>query len=138
MNMTVEPVEGTVPVTILGLDGALDASTFEAVVAKARELYLAGTRRLLLDMSNLSFMSSSGVVALHSIIMVFRGGEPHDPESGWEAFHAIDRDRAAGRQNLVKILNPQSKVLLTLQKTGMDQFCEVHSDRKIALDSFSS
>lgn len=137
MNMTIEHVQGPVPVTILGLNGALDASTFDAVVAKARELYLSGTRRLLLDLSNLSFMSSSGVVALHSIIMIFRGGEPHDPESGWEAFHAIDRDRASGQQNMVKILNPQSKVLLTLQKTGMDQFCEVHADRKIAVDSFS-
>lgn len=137
MNMTVEHAEGMVPVTILGLNGALDASTFEAVVAKARQLYLSGSRRLLLDLSNLSFMSSSGLVALHSIIMVFRGGEPHDPESGWEAFHAIGRDRASGRQDLVKILNPQSKVGLTLHKTGMDQFCEIHSDLKAAVDSFS-
>ena len=137
MNMTVEHAEGRVPVTILALNGALDASTFEAVVAKGKDLYLSGSRRLLLDMSNLSFMSSSGVVALHSIIMVYRGGEPHDPESGWEAFHAIDRDRASGRQDLVKILNPHSKVRLTLQKTGMDQFCEIHSDLKTAVDSFS-
>ena len=137
MNITVEHAEGKVPVTVLALNGALDASTFEAVVAKGKELYLSGSRRLLLDLSNLSFMSSSGVVALHSIIMVYRGGEPHDPESGWEAFHAIDRDRASGRQDLVKILNPQSKVRLTLQKTGMDQFCEIHSDLNTAVDSFS-
>jgi hypothetical protein len=87
-------------------------------------------------MREMSFMSSSGVVALHSIIRVFRGEQPHDPEAGWEAFHAIDRDRSSGIQPYVKILNPQPKVFLTLQKTGMDQFCEIHKDLSTALSTF--
>jgi hypothetical protein len=73
---------------------------------------------------------------LHSIIRVFRGEQPHDPEAGWEAFHAIDRDRSSGIQPYVKILNPQPKVFLTLQKTGMDQFCEIHKDLSTALSTF--
>ncbi len=138
MQMTVEHSQGNVPVTILGLSGALDAANFESVVSKAQELYRTGSRRLLLDFRNLSFMSSSGVVALHSTILVYRGGQPHDPEIGWEAFHAIDRDRVSGKQAFVKILNPQPKVALTLKKTGMDQFCEIYTDLQTALDSFSA
>lgn len=136
MQMTVEHVQGTDLVAILALRGALDASNYMAVVAKARDLYAGGARRLVLDMSEMSFMSSSGVVALHSIIRVFRGEQPHDPEAGWEAFHAIDRDRSSGIQSYVKILNPQPKVSLTLQKTGMDQFCEIHKDLSTALSTF--
>jgi anti-anti-sigma regulatory factor len=136
MEMTVEHVQGTDVIAILGLHGALDASNYMAVVAKAGDLYAGGARRLLLDMREMSFMSSSGVVALHSIIRVFRGEQPHDPEAGWEAFHAIDRDRSSGIQPYVKILNPQPKVFLTLQKTGMDQFCEIHKDLSTALSTF--
>lgn len=136
MNMTVDHIQGQEALTILGLQGNLDASSYQSVIDTAVELYQQGTRQLLLDMSEVPFMSSSGVVALHSIILIFRGEQPHDPESGWEAFHAIDRDRDSEVRSAVKILNPTPKVALTLQKTGMDQFCEIHSDLNTALKSF--
>ncbi len=136
MEMTIEHVTSPVPVTVLALSGDLDASNFEQVVVKAQEIYEAGTRNLLLDLGQLRFMSSSGLVALHSIVLLLRGEAPHDPEAGWEAFHAMDRDRESGRQSPVKLLNPQPKVELTLQKTGMDEFFEIHTDRESALASF--
>ena len=67
MNMTVDHAQGPAPVTILGLDGDLDASNFKEVIVKAQELYSAGTEYLLIDMSDVPFMSSAGLVALHSV-----------------------------------------------------------------------
>jgi anti-anti-sigma regulatory factor len=136
MKMEIEITQWQTPVTILTLHGELDASNFEAVIAKAQELYSSDTRRLLLDLSELNFMSSSGLVALHSIILLMRGENPPDPQSGWQAFRAIDRERDTGLQSHVKILNPQPKVLASLQKTGMDQFFEIFTDRQTALASF--
>src|SRR3989304_2489525 len=121
MKLIVDYAQGNVPVTILSLQGELDASNYQSVISKAKELDEAGTRHLLLDMSATDFMSSSGVVALHSIILLMRGGTPHETESGWEVLHAIDRDRDAGKQANMKILNPQPKVRQTLEKTGMDE-----------------
>lgn len=136
MEMEAESTQGKVPVTILALRGELDASNFEALIAKAKQLYEAGTRHLLLDLSGLIFMSSSGLVALHSIILLMRGEKPTDPELRWSAFRAIERDFDSGQQSYVKIVNPQPKVLNSLQKTGMDHFFEIFSDRQTALDSF--
>ena len=136
MQMTIESAQGKEPVTILALWGDLDASNFESVIAKAQELYSSGTRRMLLDLSELNFMSSSGLVALHSIILLMRGERAPDPQSGWAAFHAIDRERDTGAQPNVKLLNPQPKVLNSLQKTGMDGLFEIFTDRQAALDSF--
>jgi anti-anti-sigma regulatory factor len=136
MQMTVESIPGQASTTILALQGDLDASNFESVIARARELYLSGARRLLVDLSGLNFMSSSGLVALHSIILLMRGENPPDPQSGWAAFHAIERERDSGPQPYVKLLNPQPKVLLSLQKTGMDEFFEIFTDRQTALASF--
>jgi anti-anti-sigma regulatory factor len=136
MQMTVETAQGRVPVAVLSVSGDLDASNFEDVIAKARELYQAGARYLLLDLTNVPFMGSSGVVAIHSIAMLLRGDAPPDPEMGWQAFHTIDSDRQGGKQEHVKLLNPQPKVNRTLQMTGMDEFFEIFTDREAALASF--
>ena len=136
MDLTVEQTQSHVPVTILGLHGDLDATNFEAVIAKARELYKGGTRHLLLDLSDVPFMGSSGLIALHSIVMLMQGEEPPDPEYGWQAFHDMDRDLEAGPQQCVKLLNPRPRVQQTLEVTGMHDFFATYSDRQAALASF--
>jgi anti-anti-sigma regulatory factor len=136
MNLTVDQSQGRVPVTILSIHGAVDASNYEEVIAQARELYNAGTRYLLVDMSDITFMSSSGLVALHSIALLLRGEQPPDPEMGWQAFHTISHDRDTGAQDHVKLLNPQSKVKQTLEMTGMDAYFEIHTDLQTAVASF--
>ena len=136
MNMTIEQVQGKVPVAILCLQGDLDASNYQELIAKAQEIYNSGGRRLLLDMSSTPFMGSSGLVALHSIAVLMRGEKPADPEAGWNAIHAIDRDRDTGLQKNIKLLNPQPQVDRVLERTGLKQFFEVHTDRETALASF--
>jgi anti-anti-sigma regulatory factor len=136
MQITVDPIQSRIPVTVLAIHGDLDASNYEQVIAKARELYAAGTRHLLLDLSDMPFMGSSGVVALHSVALLMRGETPPDPEAGWQAFHSIDHARAGGVQQQVKLLSPQPKVSRTLQMTSMDDFFEIHTDRQAAIASF--
>ena len=68
LQITTERVEGRVPITVVGLDGELDASNFERLIEEVRGLYDAGDRTLLLDLSRLTFMASSGLVALHGIV----------------------------------------------------------------------
>jgi anti-anti-sigma regulatory factor len=136
MNMTVDHAQGPAPVTILGLDGDLDASNFKEVIVKAQELYSAGTEYLLIDMSDVPFMSSAGLVALHSVALIMRGEEPPGPDAGWAAFHAIDRDRDSGLQPQVKIVNPQPMIDETLEVTGLKEFFEIHPDLETAMASF--
>jgi len=137
IKMTVEHVYGTVPTSILALQGDLDASNYQDVVAKTQQLYDSGFRNLVVDLSGVNFMSSSGIVALHSVALIMRGESAHNPDAGWNVFHAIERDHS-GLQRHVKLLNPQPKVLQTLQKTGMDAFFEVHTEQQAALASLSN
>lgn len=137
MNITVEQVQGMVPVTVLCTHGPLDRSNYEALIAKAKELYQAGSRDLLIDMSDTAFMSSAGLVALHAIALLMSGKKPPDPEAGWDAFRAIDRDRSSGVQQHVKLLNPQPQVDKALGTTGMKQFFDIYADREEAIASFS-
>jgi anti-anti-sigma regulatory factor len=136
MNISVSELQGRVPVTIMQLQGDLDASNYKRVIDKARELYSTGARALLLDLSEMPFMGSSGLLALHSIAMLLQGGTPPDPDAGWGALHAIERERAAGLQKYVKLLNPQPRVDRVLRMAGFDQFFEIYGDAETAIASF--
>jgi anti-anti-sigma regulatory factor len=135
MNITVNQVQGRVPVAVVGVAGALDASNFEELIAQGKEVYAGGTRHVLLDLTDTSFMSSSGLVALHSITLLMQGKEPPDLEHGWSAVHAVG-GAGAGPQQHVKLLNPQPKVDRTLTVSGMKEFYEIYTDRETALASF--
>jgi anti-anti-sigma regulatory factor len=118
------------------LGGELDATNYLDVIATAKELYAAGTRDLLLDLTDLSFMASSGLVALHSTALIMKGEEPPDLEHGWSAFHGISREKTRGIADHLRIYNPQAPVARTLEMTGFKTFVEVHTDLEAALNSF--
>jgi anti-anti-sigma factor len=129
LETTIERIEGPIPITVVSLDGELDASNFEALIDAVRGLYDAGARQLLLDLSNLQFMASSGLVALHSIVRIMHGEPPPDPESGWSALHT-----AVGHtQTEVQLCAPQPAVERVLARTGLDRMFIVHPDRATAL-----
>lgn len=137
LETTVEQAEARVPVTIVALDGELDASNFEGLVDAVRGLYEAGTRHLLLDLSGLRFMASSGLVALHSIVRVMQGQPADDPESGWGSLHTVGLDVEGGTvQTAVRLSGAQPAVQRVLDRTGLTRLFEVHPDRAAALAAF--
>ena len=111
LETTIEGASGRVPITIISLDGELDASNFVELIATSRGLYESGTRHLLLDLANLRFMASSGLVALHSILRLMHGEAPPDPDAGWGALHSLGLDvSGGGTQTEVQLCAPQPAV----------------------------
>ena len=134
LDTTVERHDGDPPLTILALAGELDASNFSSLVEQVQGLYDAGTRRLLLDLTELRFMASSGLVALHSIVRILHGEAPDDPESGWGSFHTVGHDVAGGgTQTEVQLCGPQPAVQRVLDRTGLSRLFVIHPDRASAL-----
>jgi anti-anti-sigma regulatory factor len=139
MHTTIDTRDAGVPVTVLRLDGDLDSSNFEALIEEARRLYGEGARDLLLDLRSVGYMGSSGLVAVHSIALIFNGGEAPGAEAGWAAHHAIERSVEAGMQPHVKVLvaaDPSSAVARVFDRTGMNRFIDVRSDENEALAAF--
>jgi anti-anti-sigma regulatory factor len=137
MTITTSQAQGSVPVTILSLHGDLDASNYLDVIEAARVAYDSGARHMLLDMEDVPFMSSSGLMALHSIALLMRGKEPPDPEYGWSAFHSMGRDvDESGVQDRVKLVAVQSRVARALQMARFDQYFEICEDLEQAIASF--
>lgn len=134
---TIEQAAGRVPITIVVLDGELDASNFTELIATAGQLYEAGTRHLLLDLADLRFMASSGLVALHSILRLMHGEPPPDPEAGWGALHSLGLDvSGGGTQTEVQLCAAQPAVERVLTRTGLSRLFLVHPDRASAIAAF--
>jgi anti-anti-sigma regulatory factor len=136
MQFTTIQVQGRVPVTALKMDGRLDGTSYLDAIAVARDLYDRGARYIVLDLSDVPYVSSAGLVAIQSIAALFRGEQPPDPEMGWQAFHAVERDLDAGMQNRVKLLSPQPQVQQVLETVGFTLFLEVHPTLEEAVSGF--
>lgn len=137
LTTTVETAEGRVPITVLALDGELDASNFEDLEATVQGLYDGGARHLLLDLADLRFMASSGLVALHSIVRIMHGEAADDAESGWDALHQVGLDAASGStQAEVQLCAPQPGVQRVLDRTGLAGMFRIHPDRATAIAAF--
>jgi anti-anti-sigma factor len=137
LTTSVEEAEGRVPITVMSLDGELDASNFQALIEEVQALYAAGSRHLLLDLSDVTFLASSGLVALHSIVRILHGDAPDDLESGWGAFHSIGLDVSTGSaQTEVQLAGPQPAVARVFERTGLDRLFHIHPDRATAIAAF--
>lgn len=137
MNIQVDHTQGRVPVAILRLQGDLDGSNYRDVISRAQTLYQAGHRDLLVDLGATPYMSSSGVVALHTIALLFRGAEAPDPETdGWRALKAVGNSAEAGKQEHVKLLNPQPRVAAVLEQVGLSTFFDTFTDQAAAVTAF--
>ena len=133
LQTTVERVDSRVPVTVVALDGELDASTYEHLIDDVRGLYQDGARKVVLDLSELTYMASSGLIALHSIVQVMHGEQPPDLEGGWSAFHALGNAVEGGKQEDVLLAGAQPAVTRVLERTGLDQLFSSYPDRASAI-----
>jgi ABC-type transporter Mla MlaB component len=137
MNISVSQAQGRVPVTVLKLDGQLDGQTYQDLIGKAQDLYNSGSRDFLLDLSDLTYISSAGLVALHSVALLTRGEDLPDFEGGWSAYRSMGRSAEAGTQKHVKLLNPRSEVMGVLDMVGFGSVCDVYTNLDEAVNSFS-
>ena len=136
MEITVSKQQGRVSVAVIQPHGDVDASNYAELIGRARQLFDQGAHDFLVDLGDVPFMSSAGLVALHSIAMFLRGEKPPDPTSGWAALKSMDRARTSGMQAHVKLFRPQQLVAETLEKAGFTEFFAVFTDLKQAVDSF--
>lgn len=136
MDIFVSQAQGNVPVSVLKLNGQLDGQNYQDLIAKAQEVYKAGARDILLDLADLTYISSAGLVALHSVALLLRGEELPDTEGGWSAYRSMGRSSEAGVQKHVKLLNPREEVKSVLEMVGFERVFEVHTDLDQAVQSF--
>jgi len=131
MEITVSIHEANEPVAVMGIKGNIDASNFVEVINKAQEIYKIPVRSLILDLSEVPFISSAGLVAIHKISLLYSGGQQEVENN-----ENPDFTHSANARKRVKLLNPQPGVDQTLETAGLKLFFKVFTDLESALKSF--
>ena len=136
MEISVSKQTGRVEVAVLGLSGQMDGQNFQDLIDKAKELFASGSRDFILDMSGLTYISSAGLVAIHSVALLVRGEQLPNTDEGWSAYRSMGRTKEAGKQQHVKLLNPSEQIKSVLEMVGFDNVFDIFSNLDDAVKSF--
>lgn len=128
MDITVTVEQAREPVAVMRLQGSIDASNFVQVVDKAQEIYQNPARNLVIDLSAVTSVSTTGLVAIHKIALLYSGVKE-------EMAHPDLTHNSTARKH-VKLLNPQPAVDKALETAGLKLFFKVFNDLESALNSF--
>jgi len=132
LSIVVSHEQGRVPVTVFHLKGELNTNTADELEAQAEEAYRLGTRNLVLDLSQVSYISSAGLRAIHYIFKLLRQDTPAESESN---ISQGLRDGSFTSPHL-KLVSPSPTVAKVLSITGYDMFLQVYPSVAEALASF--
>ena len=136
MEINVSIHQAEQPVAIMKLKGDINASNFMEVVNKARDIYDKPAHSLILDLSEVTSLSATGVVALHKIALVY-SGVPQEMDTEADTIDKRpDFTHSSNARKYVKLLNPQPEVDKALEKAGMKLFFKIFTDLEKALESF--
>ena len=136
MQIAFSKHEGSTPVTVMHLTGNLDSSNYTAMIDKAQEAYEEGARNLLIDLGNVPYVSSAGLMSLHTVVLIFGGQSVQSKVTGRPSFRPINLARDGEARKHVKLLSPQSTVDQALDVVGLKEFFEIYTDLDTALRSF--
>ena len=132
MDIEVSQEQGRRPVTVFRIKGEINITTYEQLEQTAREAFNAGTRDLLIDLADVTYISSAGIRALNNIFKLLRSDAPEESDE------AMRKGLSDGtfKSPHIKLLNPSARVLEVLKIAGVDMLLQVHHNRKDAIASF--
>jgi anti-anti-sigma factor len=120
LNIMVGSAQGSVPVTVLRVEGDIDAATHKILQDKSAEVIEAGTTHILLDLGGVNYMGSAGFRAIHAMA------------------NMLSNDSSAGlaKSEYLKLLNPTDAVARVIKTLGFDVYLDIYQDREEAVNSF--
>lgn len=134
MEIKVSTENGRVPVTVVHVDGNIDASTSELFKTKTDDLIKGGARYILIDLSHAPYVSSAGLRTFHVLFNALRSLHPDANLSDEDIKKGITANTYKSPH--LKLLNPSKKTAATFKLTGLDMYIETFTDRKTAIASF--
>ena len=121
--------EARVPVTVFELAGELDAHSVEQFQKTTLQAIDTGTRYVILDLSQLSYISSAGLRGLFTLAKVLTA------QGGMPAGSGI-ANKGSFKSPYLKLFNPSPNVKQVLDLMGFNMSMEIYSDLDQALASF--
>jgi hypothetical protein len=115
------------------LKGDFDSAGADVFDVRTRELVDADARDVLIEMSQVDFMSSAGLRSIHNLFYKLH------PEGSEEHKRILKEGVRKGTYKAphLKLLNPQKRVLESLKAVGVDMYMSILSgDELKAVETF--
>lgn len=120
LNIMVGQAQGNVPVTVLRVEGDIDAATHKSLQDKAAEVIEGGTTHILLDLGGVNYMGSAGFRAIHAMTNML----------------SDEASSGLSKSPYLKLLNPTEAVARVIKTLGFDVYLDIYQDRDEAVSSF--
>lgn len=133
MELTTDRPGADTTAAVVHVRGSVDGSNFKVLTAKAQALYDEGVRRLVLEISGVDYMSSSGLVALNAISKLLKGEQTPDTENGWAVLKTLDDARGAKGKSRLALVQPTPRVERVLDLAGLKTLLPIYPDTASAL-----
>src|SRR5512147_1253039 len=132
MEIKVSKEDGRVPVTVVHVDGNIDASTYQSFQSEVEELIRDGARDILVDLAHVPYISSAGLRALQTVFNSLRALTPDISDTEMH-----DGIRAGTYKSPhLKLVNMKSDARKAFEMAGFDMYIDTFDDVKKAVDSF--
>ena len=132
MEIRVLSAQGRVPISVFHIVGDVDTNSYQELEARAQQAHSEGAREIVLDLSEVGYVSSAGIRAINQIYWLLRTSAPGESDEA-----AREGIRAGTFKSLhLKLANVNQRVSDALKVTGVDMFLDIHPDLASAIDSF--
>jgi anti-anti-sigma factor len=132
MEIKVSTETGRAPVTVVHVDGKIDASNADTFQAKITRLIDDGARHVLIDMIHVPYMSSAGLRALHDVFIMLR--QVNNDTDDEEMRKGISE--GTYKSPHLKLLNLSNDIRAAFETAGFDMYIETFTDHQAAINSF--
>jgi anti-sigma B factor antagonist len=132
MEVTTMQQAGRVPVTVIHIQGDIDSSTYQQIQAQIEQVVQAGARDVVLDLTDVGYVSSAGIRMLSSLFNLLRGNLPQESEAAMkQGIHD-----GTFKSPHLKLAAPAPRVTEVLKMSGLDMVIELHRTVPEAVASF--
>lgn len=118
-----------IPVTVLHLVGQVDGSTENQLLDQARQAHAEGASHLLIDLSEVTMLSSAGLRAIQNILKIYT------PQSDVDRMHQHTGEPY--KSPYFKMVCPNPQIYYVLNISGFLQNILIYNDMDEAIRSFS-
>ena len=132
MEIRILTAQGRVPISVFHIAGDIDTHTYQELEARAEQAHTDGAGNIVLDLTNVGYVSSAGIRAINHIYWLLRTSAPGESdEAAREGIRA-----GTFKSPHLKLVNLNQRVSDALTTAGVDMFLEFHPDLASAVDSF--
>ncbi len=132
MEITAQRQAGRVPVTVFHLNGDIDVSSYEQVQTEIEQAVQSGAHDIVLDLSEVGYLSSAGIRMLSHLFKLLRGNLPQESDA---AMKQGIRDGTFKSPHL-KLAGPNPRVAEVVKVSGLDMMIDSYRSVPEAVNSF--